>query len=206
MEPSPRPRLFAPFAFLCFALFFALGATGCAATSEYMLEVKPPRAVVAAPGMAMVVFVRPSNYAWAIKTTILEERGAFLGDSLAASHFAVSMPPGQHVFIAWAENTSALQATLAPGRIYFVEVSLRPGLLSARAHLLAITPRRKTWSKLGDWLAETRQFTPDPAGGARYLAERSDDVDEQVKTAQMVLRKYNTEELEERTIRPEDGR
>jgi hypothetical protein len=206
MAPSPRPRFFAPFAYLCFALFVALGATGCAATSDYMLEVKPPRAVVATPGMAMVVFVRPSSWGAAIKTTILDERGAFLGDSLSASHFAVSLPPGPHVFISWAENTAALQATLAQGRIYFVEVAPRPGFLSARAHLLAITPRRETWAKLGDWLAETRQFTPDPAGGERHLQERAEDVTERVRRAQEVLRKYDAEELEARTIRPEDGR
>jgi hypothetical protein len=182
------------------------GIVGCGATSDYMMDVAHPRPIVATPNMATVVFIRPSSYARSMKTTILDGRGTFLGDSLPKSHFAVLLPPGPHVFIAWAENTAALQATLLPGRVYFVEVAAKMGVLSARMHVLALTPRSENWAKVPEWLNETTQLVPDPAGGQAYLSSRPEDVQERIRRANEALSKYDAEELAERTLRPEDGR
>jgi hypothetical protein len=189
-----------------FALVALLTTTGCAATSDYMAESASPRPIMGVGDMATVVFIRPSSYAKSIKTTILDGRGTFLGDSLPESHFAVVLPPGQHVFISWAENTAALQATLAPGRVYYVEVAPKLGVLSARVHLLALSPRAENWDKVGEWLKETKQFVPDSAGGQRSLASRSEDVQERIRRGTEALANYDAEELAERTLRAEDGR
>src|SRR5262249_18473662 len=135
----------------------------------------------------------------------LDERGRFLGDSLPESYFAVRVPAGEHVFVAWAENTAALRASLAPGRTYYVEVASKPGAWSARAHLLAITPRSETWKDVRTWLAESTQLGPNEPGGQAYLQSRSEDVAERLRRANEILREYDAKELEERTIRPDDG-
>jgi hypothetical protein len=203
MIASRRSRLFV---LLCGSLFLLLGATGCAATSEYMFEIQNPRVIAATPTTATVVFLRPSGWAAGIKTLIFDGRGRFLGESLPKSHFAVSVPPGQHLFISWAENTAALQAVLAPGRVYYVEVSPKLGALSARMHLLAINSRSESWSKLGDWIADTKQLVPDEAAGQAYMQSRSEDVAERLRRGNEAIEKYDTVELEARTLRPEDGR
>jgi hypothetical protein len=191
-------RLFALFALLLFAV------TGCSASSQYMHEVKTPMPQ-ARPDAATVIFMRPSSYASALTTTIFDERGRFYGDSLPESYFAVSVEPGEHIFISWAENTGALRASLAAGRIYFVEVAPKVGVLSARVHLLAITPQRESWGKLREWLGSSKHLEPDLAGGQRYLNGRNEDVTERIRRAYDAVQNYSVEERAERTLRPEDG-
>jgi len=188
------------------AIVVATASTGCAATSEHMHPATSPAPVAAPPGSATVVFVRPSGYASGIKTTILDEHGTFLGDSLPESQFSVAVPAGKHLFVSWAENTGALQADLAAGKTYYVEVAPRMGAFSARVHLLAITPRSKSWEKLPEWLRESRPYVPDPGSGQAYLATRQDDVKERLRRAGEAIRRYDAEDLALRTINSGDGR
>jgi hypothetical protein len=184
---------------------FGLAGTGCAASSDYMHEAHAPQFMHPVGNAATVVFIRPSGFAKAMKMTVLDGRGRFLGDSLPESWFAVKMPPGEHVFVGWAENTSALRAQLLPGRTYYVEVAPKMGAWSARVHLLAITPRSESWGELREWLDESQQLVPDEVGGQAYLNGRKDDVVDRLQRASETIREYDRDELEERTLRPEDG-
>jgi hypothetical protein len=179
--------------------------TGCAASSDYMRPTLTPPDAAPPPGAASVVFVRPSGFASSVVMTILDDHGRFLGDSTASSCFAVAMAPGPHVLIGWAENTAALQAELAPNRVYYVEVSPRLGWWSSRVQLLAITPHSEQWSKLTEWLNDCEHFTPDEGGGQLYLNRRHEDVAERIRRAQELIRGYDSDELGERTLLPADG-
>ena len=184
----------------------ALGATGCfAATSPYMSAPRLPVPTVAPPNAAVVVFVRPSDFANNAVATILDDRGAFLGDSLAESQFAVLLPPGPHVFLSWAENTAPITASLLPGRVYYVEVAPRPGFWKARVQLIAITPRSENWVELGTWISRSTQLVPDTLAGQQYLNERREDVEERIRRAHERLTQLSAEELNDRTLLPEDG-
>ena len=185
----------------------ALTTAGCfSASSDYMRPVASPQSVKPVADQATVVFVRPSGFGGALKQTILDGKGQFLGDSLPSSRFAVKMPPGEHTFIVWAENTNAVKANLAAGKVYFVEVSLSMGALSARADLIPVKPGSEAWNDLDEWLADTEVFEPDTAGGQAYLSERKEDVDERIKRAQEHLAKYEGEDLALHTMAPGDGR
>jgi hypothetical protein len=184
----------------------ALSAAGCSASSEYMRPVAAPQPVKPVADEATVVFVRPSSFGSALKQTILDGKGQFLGEALPSSRFAVKMPPGEHTFIVWAENTGAVKANLAAGKVYFVEVSLSMGALSARADLLPIKPGSESWGKLEEWLADTEMFDPDTSGGQAYLSERKEDVDERIKRAREHLANYDGDDLAEHTLAPADGR
>ena len=186
------------------ALGLAAGLAGCSASSDYMHPVGPPQLAPKAD-TATVVFIRPSGYAAGIATTILDDKGRFLGDSLAETYFVSEVPAGEHVFIAWAENTAALKAQLAPGKVYYVEVSPKMGALSARVHLLALTSRSESWGELQSWLADSQPMRTDEKAGQAYLAERAEDVQERIARAKDALTEYDAEELAERTLRPEDG-
>lgn len=183
----------------------ALMLTGCSATSQYMVKAKS-HAIDRSPDMATVVFIRPSNYAAAQLTTILDSKGRFLGDALPSSYFAVKVPPGEHVFISWAENTAALRANVAAGKIYFVEVSSKLGWMSARMHLLALGPNTDNWKHIDEWLGECTPYAPDEAQGQGYLKKRAADTGERIDRALDALSKYDAAELAERTLVPTDGR
>jgi hypothetical protein len=123
----------------------------------------------------------------------------------AKSHFAVAVPPGDHVFLTWGENTAALRASLLPGRTYFVEVSAKMGWMKARAHLLAIAPRTKSWQQVQEWLAETDAYEPDLAAGQAKFDAEHDDTQDHIHAAYESLRDYDQGELDDRTLRPDDG-
>jgi len=184
-----------------FVLAFALA--GCA--SKYMRPAGGPMPIAPRGDAATVVFVRPSSFGAALHPTILDERGTFLGDAEASSHFIVNVPPGEHMFIVWAENTGPIRATLLPGRVYFVEVAIKPGALQARAHLLAIAPDTEQWPKLRDWIADTRPIIADHQAGQAYLSERHDDVSERIRRAREAFGEMDEGERNDRTLRPNDG-
>jgi len=183
------------------------GSAGCAASSEYMVKMKGARTgIERSPDAATVVFVRPSSYAAALGCTVLDGNGRYLGDALPSSYFAVKVRPGSHVFIAWAENTAALRATVEAGKIYFVEVSSKMGMFTARMHLLAIAPGTDSWKKVDEWLAESEAYAPDEPRGQAYLKKRAADTGERIDRANKILSEYSPSELAERTLTPTDGR
>jgi hypothetical protein len=170
-----------------------------------MHEQTSPQPVTASPDKATVVFVRHSGLGGRLKTTILDETGRFLGEDWGSTYFTAQVTPGDHVFIAWAENTAALKATLAAGKTYFVEVEPRMGALSARVHLLAVSPKSPKFAQVRGWMAESQHIVTDETAGQAYLQRRAADVQERIRRAQEALTKYSAEELGERTLGADDG-
>jgi len=186
-------------------LALTVSVAACTATSDYMVQPRVPVALVAPPNAALVVFLRPSGYGRSVATTILDDDGRFLGDSIGETQFAVALPPGKHVFLSWAENTAPLRAELLPGRVYYVEVSPRMGFWSTRVQLLALTPRSEHWEHVAEWLHDTTQLIPDGSAGQAYLNGRAEDVAERIRRAHERLTELDEEELAERTLLPQDG-
>lgn len=184
----------------------ALLTAGCgAATSEYMRplgEGAPPPAAKA--DTATVVFIRHSGMAKKAVTTILDEGGHFVGDSTASSYFAREVPAGKHMFITWAENTDFLTADVQAGKVYYVEVDPSMGAWSARFHLFAVKPGSKQWSELQDWLKDNKQFSVDVQSGEAYLQGRAKDVQERLRRANDAASKEKGEDLDKRTLGPND--
>ena len=181
-------------------------ASGCASAARYMEEVHPSRKIVAPPDLATVVFVRPSKLAFAVSANIIDEGGRFIGDIPAKGHFAAVVPPGHHTFVIWAENTDALSADLAPGRIYFIEVYPSMGAFSAQMHMKAIKPSLPNWSRRDQWMQETTQFRADQAGGQENLVRKGEEkVRERVRRGMEHMSKYEGEKLDSRTLGAGDG-
>ena len=205
---------------LAFIALVALGAfvAGCTSASPYMhpraapsitgATVDPaavPRFVAPADA-AVVVFVRPSDYARTDKLPIIDEHGRFLGVSTIESYFAVAMPPGQHAFVTWDTNHAALTATLACGRVYYVEVAVYPGFWGTKAQLLAITPRAESWTRVAEWLASADGYDPDPVAGQQWLDQESIPATERVQTALDAYEDLDKEDFQARVLYPQDGR
>lgn len=165
-----------------------LALAGCGV--PFMTPVEPPLPLKTPPNAGLVVFVRPSGWGGGAFADIIDENGRFVGRTSGEAHFATPVPPGPHLFAIWGENTDAVQVDVAPGKIYFVEVAITPGWLSAQFHLYAITPTGPTWEKRDEWVRNTRQMQPDVAGGQSLLAGREGDVAERLRRAREHLQKY----------------
>jgi hypothetical protein len=171
-----------------------------------MIPVRPPQPLAPPPGAALVVFVRPSNWAWGVRADVLDETGRFLGQLVPGAHFAAAVGPGRHMFVVWGENTDALAADVLPGHIYFVEGYVTPGAFSAHFHLKAIKPALPNWAMRDTWMRATNQMAVDPnAGQARLNSRGAGNIQERLRRGQEHLARYQGEEQFSRTITPGDG-
>jgi hypothetical protein len=138
------------------------------------------------------------------RPSILDQQGKWIGEAVAKSQFAVELPAGEYMFVGWAENTAALKATLAPGRVYYVKVEPSMGFASARIDLEALTPRHPGWTQLSTWLRDTTRLEPLPTG-VTYMEGRTQDARERVKSAVENWEGYSPSDKAQRTLRADDG-
>jgi hypothetical protein len=181
-----------------------LFAGGCTIESMYMAKAVP-RAVAANPGVATVVFVRPSNYAGRLRTVIMDQSGRFLGECWGKTYFAVTMPPGHYQFISWGEGTPVLDATVDAGRVYYVEVGTVIGAWTARARLFGVGPHRQQWPELAGWLGKSTMLIPDEPSGQAYLTGRGAEVQNVIEKSRSSWADYDAEDRVKRSIGPDDG-
>ncbi len=118
---------------------------GCAGRSGYMAAATP--AAGPAPDKALVYFMRPSGYGYAINFQIWDS-DHFVGLSQAKSYFAYECAPGTHLFIGIAENKVAIQADLAAGKSYYVGTNVRTGWAKARMQFTPVTRGSELWDKV----------------------------------------------------------
>jgi hypothetical protein len=101
-----------------------------------------------------------------------------------------------------ANNTSAVDATLAAGKIYFVEVSVRPGAWVAAPELHAVTPSSDDWKNRDDWMKDTDEYSADLAKGQHDM---DSDQKDRVKDGLEAYKGYDAKEKPHRTLVETDG-
>jgi hypothetical protein len=75
----------------------------------------------------------------------------------------------------------------------------------AHTRLSAVSPSRKSWKKLPEWLAESAAQVPDERRGQECLTRSSGKLADWSERARVALAHYNASDLAERTLRSEDG-
>ena len=154
-----------PPAFLAIVL-----CVGCSVRSDLMTPTGVGAAALAPdPGKALVVFLRPTLTGYAIQAAVYDgER--FIG--IVSRHTAVpyQAEPGAHRFMVVSEAADFLDAELAAGRTYFVDVAPRMGAWRARFSLLPLSAERDA-RDVATWLAESTVVAPN--ADAQAWAERN---------------------------------
>ncbi len=201
------------------ASFALAGALGCApARSDYMKPLMAPPSLAPAADAALVVFLRHDG-AGGIIYTVMDEQGHFVGDAAAGTRFTVTVPPGDHVFVAWNDrepttgasafgligaaisaasgelpHVEPLRSSLAAGKVYLVEVgsggTLQPLHAPADDHALA----------------DTSPFKPDMEHGQKFFAQDTDRIEGIRKKAMDQLQGYSKDDAAGHTLRASDGR
>ena len=188
---------------LAVCLAASMLALGCNPSSNYMRATGPltaPRS-----NEAQIVFVRDSVLGSAIVLTIIDDKGNFIGESTANSHFASTLPPGKYTFIAWGEGTHAMRANVAAGKRYYVEVSPHMGAWSARFHLFAAKPKTERYKSVRESMASTETIAPLKEEGQAYVNGRATDRADAIRKGMARLAEYTPAELAERTLEESDG-
>jgi hypothetical protein len=202
-----------------FGLVFVAGAAGCApARSDYMQPLSAPPSIAPADGAARVVFFRHDG-SGSIVYTLMDEQAHFVGELAASTRFAVTLPPGDHVFIVWNDKEPTTGASsfgligaavsAASGELPHVE-PLRASLAAGKVYLVEVTSNGR-WHPLhapgnDAALAETTAFAPDADRGQAFFAKDSDRIEGIHKKATDQLGGYAADDAAQHTLRADDGR
>lgn len=141
-----------------------LAATGCA--SSFMV---PTEAIAPGPDYAVVNFLRPSSYGGAIKFGIWD-RDTIIGVLTPKRYIQYKASPGEHIFMARAENWSVVKATVEAGRIYYILAEPRMGAWKARVAMTVLQPDDRRVDK---WMGALTPIAMDPSKREGYAAEHA---------------------------------
>ncbi len=163
----------------CATLAFALALTGCQSSLMTRSTAAP---VAVPPDDATVVFLRPSSFGGAIQSSVYDVTGGittFGGIVSAKTQVSMHVPAGEHLLMVIAENADFLDATLAPGKTYYVLVKPRMGMWKARFSLIPIhnDPAAKynlQSKEFANWKSASIPVGKTPAADAWYQQHRED--------------------------------
>jgi len=126
---------------------------------------------------AVVNFLRPSSFGGAIMFGIWD-RTEFVGVVTAKNYVQYKAKPGNHFFMARAENWSGIKADVRAGKNYYILVEPRMGAWKARVNMSVLQPSDP---RLAKWMQKLKPITPIPEKRDGYVAERIDHVKKATK-------------------------
>jgi hypothetical protein len=176
-----------------------LWLAACASTQ--MTEVPAGQQVTAAaPGKALVYFVRPSMFGGAIQSTVYDG-DQYIGTVSAGTHVAYQAEPGQHMFMVIGENADFMQAELLADKTYSALVAPRMGMWKAR---FSLNPNNGQHSEaqVQEWLKTTREVTVNEEG-LRWAQDHAASIQE--KKAEDLPRWEAKPESEKQVLRADSG-
>jgi hypothetical protein len=146
--------------------------SGCA--SSMMNKAEPLNAP--SETRALITFLRPSYFGGAIQFGLWDS-DRFVGIISAGAYVQYYAEPGEHVFLARAENWSYVHAQLEGGKRYYILCKVFPGVWKAR---VAFDPIRRgdpnTGQEIAGWLKELEPQAVIPERVADYTKPRVDQV------------------------------
>lgn len=158
-----------------------LSVSGCAGNSAYMK--KATELLRPTKDKALVRFMRPSGYGFAINFNILDG-DKDIGNSVAKSQFDYLAAPGKHLFIATSENKAFLTAELEAGKTYYVLTKVFMGAWTARVSFVPVTRGSKYWNKVLEYENTLRMIAPDQAALSKWESIHKAQIDK-------VIAQYN---------------
>jgi hypothetical protein len=184
----------------------------CTASSDYMKPAEAPRVLVAPPDAALVVFARYDDGAIINNITLFTDSSRFLGDVPPDSWFVATLAPGDYIFLGRGKNPSPLVASLAPGRVYFVEVALElhnwnDGSKNGTRYLKLYprAPQAPEWSRMLKAFKEAQFNQADLASGQAKIDAKREGFAKLIDEARVDLEDDDGETRRARTLPAEWG-
>ena len=156
-------------------LLFGL-LSGCASS----MMIRSDTVIKPGPDYAVVNFLRPSVFGGAIKFGIWDQEN-FIGILTPKNYIQYQASPGEHLFMARAENWAVIKATVEAGKTYYILGAPRMGVWKARVALEVVKPDDP---RLNGWMEKITPITVDPAQRDTYVKERLESVRQAVKNVQ----------------------
>jgi hypothetical protein len=165
-----------------FAMLAMVGLLGaCAGTVKNMRELPAGETFVApASDEAVIVFLRPSSFGFAIQSSVFhfddaEAEPELVGIVAAKKAVAYRVEPGEHLFMVVGESADFMSAEVEAGETYYVVVQVRMGVWKARFSLNPIESDEIGTEEAQDQIASCDfvETTPDSFA---WAADNMDDL------------------------------
>ena len=146
------------------------------------------------PNTALVTFVRPSVFFGDGVSVNIWDGERAIGVLGAGTLLQYEAEPGEHLFLASAENWSYMAATLLPGRRYFIKANIFPGVIFGRVGL-AVVP--KTDSRIEGWLSRLDPMRASSADKQTLESQKQSEIRaavEEFKEGKVLFGKLSPEE------------
>ncbi len=179
---------------ILFCLVTIVISTGCA--SSMMLPAEKKEAP--SQGKALVTFFRPSSFGGAVDFGIWD-KDKFLGILDPKAYIQYETEPGEHVFMARAENWAYVKADLEANKHYYVIAKVMMGVWKARVSLDPVKKENKDDARVASWLKAHRPTKIDPMKKDAYVTRHMRD-------AQKGVELYTSGKAKYYELEPEDGR
>jgi len=158
-------------------------------------------------GEALVVFMRPSGFAYAIDAGVLEVlpgQNKMVGIVSAKKKVAYSVSPGEHLFMVVGEAADFLDAHVDEGKTYYVAVVPRSGMWKARFSLVPVRKNELASRKIDAWRNGTR-YVENTERSLQWEKDNHADIEnKRIKYYEKWLRKSEAAR-EKATLFTEDG-
>jgi hypothetical protein len=154
-------------------VLLAFAVASCTMKRPYM--VAQEAGIKPSPGKALVNFVRPSGYGRAAKAT-LWDGDKLIGVSFGKQRFQYECEPGKHLFIAWSEYKSPVEAELLPDRVYYIALRIRMGAWRGRIHQVPLNPGHELWKEIMAELPSLPNYAFDPNAIGTAEAEEKEKI------------------------------
>jgi hypothetical protein len=141
------------------AVMLASLVTSCSHNSHTMQNCT--RINGAAPGKALVTFIRATGYGGGINFAVWDGESC-IGMVNAKKYVQHQCDPGEHVFTAQGRGWGFIKADLEEGKRYFVLVNVYPGMWSPKVSFQPIAKRKAEPEKIERWLTELQPRSVKP--------------------------------------------
>lgn len=175
-------------------LLLAPLAAGCMST--YMRDSQPTSPP--GPGECKVVVYR-SSYAGYQITFPIYDGEKFMGFTEVGNAFEYRCPPGKHLFLSWSENEKVVDATLAPGKTYYLESYAKIGFFVQAAGLDPISRHHNDWPRVEEIVAKLRWREAVPEKAAEHEERRREK-------ARKIMQEHAEGREDPKFMMPEDGK
>ncbi len=155
-------------------------------------------------GQALVIFLRPSGYGAWNHALIFDEKGALVAQSITHSAVGVTLSAGHYFWTVIGSSLGRLgqsrgmEANLAAGRTYYVEVGAKPGAVT---DLYAHAPRMPSWAQHDEWMANVEPYEL----ASNQADFDHDDIVGLIEEARERFSELNDEYRRERTLYRDDA-
>lgn len=176
------------------------------AAPKLMVKVEE-QSITPKPDQALIVFMRSSFAGKVISASLFDVSGddtKFIGIMYNGTKVSYDITPGEHTFMVVSESADFMKATVSTGKTYYALVTPRMGAMKARFSFRPLRLSDLSSADFSKWDSNT-YFVENTSGSEEWAKKNSPDIEAKRARYWSIWSEKSSVDLEEQTIKAEDG-